>query len=85
MFAGLSGLFDASLHHAGPSAPDPSVMNLISALDSRGPQSAPPTSSLLSQFRNPSWQTGEFPVMKELSKFHFYFSYNVHCKKNMLC
>ncbi|KAF6719834.1 Proline-rich protein 12 [Oryzias melastigma] len=55
---GLSGLFDASLHHAGPSAPDPSVMNLISALDSRGPQSAPPTSSLLSQFRNPSWQTG---------------------------
>uniref|UniRef100_A0A8C7YTI3 Proline rich 12b n=1 Tax=Oryzias sinensis TaxID=183150 RepID=A0A8C7YTI3_9TELE len=55
---GLSGLFDASLHHAGPSAPDPSVMNLISALDSRGPQSAPPASSLLSQFRNPSWQTG---------------------------
>ncbi|RVE68963.1 hypothetical protein OJAV_G00073030 [Oryzias javanicus] len=55
---GLSGLFDSSLHHAGPSAPDPSVMNLISALDSRGPQSAPPTSSLLSQFRNPSWQTG---------------------------
>uniref|UniRef100_H2MS87 Proline rich 12b n=1 Tax=Oryzias latipes TaxID=8090 RepID=H2MS87_ORYLA len=55
---GLSGLFDASLHHAGPSAPDPSVMNLISALDSRGPQSAPPASSLLSQFRNPTWQTG---------------------------
>uniref|UniRef100_A0A3P9L822 Proline rich 12b n=1 Tax=Oryzias latipes TaxID=8090 RepID=A0A3P9L822_ORYLA len=55
---GRQGLFDASLHHAGPSAPDPSVMNLISALDSRGPQSAPPASSLLSQFRNPSWQTG---------------------------
>ncbi|KAM9391624.1 LOW QUALITY PROTEIN: proline-rich protein 12 [Pholidichthys leucotaenia] len=52
---GLSGLFDASLHHASPSGPDPSVINLISALESRGPQATP--SSLLSQFRSPSWQT----------------------------
>ncbi|XP_042360845.1 proline-rich protein 12 [Plectropomus leopardus] len=54
---GLSGLFDASLHHASPSGPDPSVMNLISALESRGPQPPPSASSLLSQFRTPSWQT----------------------------
>ncbi|XP_034566448.1 proline-rich protein 12 [Notolabrus celidotus] len=54
---GLSGLFDASLHHASPSGPDPSVMNLISALESRGPQPPPSASSLLSQFRSPSWQT----------------------------
>ncbi|KAM9346060.1 proline-rich protein 12 [Symphorus nematophorus] len=54
---GLSGLFDASLHHASPSGPDPSVMNLISALESRGPQPSPSASSLLSQFRTPSWQT----------------------------
>ncbi|XP_037111647.1 proline-rich protein 12 isoform X1 [Syngnathus acus] len=54
---GLSGLFDASLHHSGPSGPDPSVMNLISALDSRGPQPPPSASSLLTQFRTPSWQT----------------------------
>ncbi|XP_061568847.1 proline-rich protein 12 isoform X2 [Cololabis saira] len=54
---GLSGLFDASLHHASPSGPDPSVMNLISALESRGPQPTHSASSLLSQFRNPSWQT----------------------------
>ncbi|XP_029363772.1 proline-rich protein 12 [Echeneis naucrates] len=54
---GLSGLFDASLHHASPSGPDPSVMNLISALESRGPQAPPSASSLLSQFRTPSWQT----------------------------
>ncbi|AWP18293.1 DUF4211 domain containing protein [Scophthalmus maximus] len=54
---GLSGLFDASLHHASPSGPDPSVMNLISALESRGPQHAPSASSLLSQFRTPSWQS----------------------------
>ncbi|KAI5102997.1 proline-rich protein 12 isoform X1, partial [Silurus meridionalis] len=54
---GLSGLFDAGLHHASPSGPDPSVMNLISALESRGPQPPPSASSLLSQFRTPSWQT----------------------------
>ncbi|KAM9780451.1 proline-rich protein 12 [Neosynchiropus ocellatus] len=54
---GLSGLFDAGLHHASPSGPDPSVMNLISALESRGPQHPPSASSLLSQFRTPSWQT----------------------------
>ncbi|KAK5855630.1 hypothetical protein PBY51_007290 [Eleginops maclovinus] len=54
---GLSGFFDASLHHASTSGPDPSVMNLISALESRGPQPPPSASSLLSQFRSPSWQT----------------------------
>ncbi|XP_061829774.1 proline-rich protein 12 isoform X2 [Nerophis lumbriciformis] len=54
---GLSGLFDASLHHSGPACPEPSVMNLISALDSRGPQPPPSASSLLTQFRAPSWQT----------------------------
>ncbi|GLD49130.1 proline-rich protein 12-like protein [Lates japonicus] len=57
LLPGLSGLFDASLHHASPSSPDPSVMNLISALESRGPQPPPSASSLLSQFRTPSWQT----------------------------
>ncbi|XP_035513965.1 proline-rich protein 12 [Morone saxatilis] len=54
---GLSGLFDTGLHHASPSAPDASVMNLISALESRGPQPPPSASSLLSQFRTPSGQT----------------------------
>lgn len=54
---GLSGLFDTGLHHASPSGPDASVMNLISALESRGAQPPPSASSLLSQFRTPSWQT----------------------------
>ncbi|KAM8794758.1 proline-rich protein 12 [Eudromia elegans] len=54
---GLSGLFDAGLHPAGAAAPDASVMNLISALESRAPQPGPSASSLLSQFRTPSWQT----------------------------
>lgn len=58
LLKGLSGLFDTGLHHASPSAPDASVMNLISALESRGPQPPPSASSLLSQFRTPSWQTG---------------------------
>uniref|UniRef100_A0A3P8WVA2 Proline rich 12a n=1 Tax=Cynoglossus semilaevis TaxID=244447 RepID=A0A3P8WVA2_CYNSE len=53
----LSGLFDTGLHHTSPSTPDASVMNLISALESRGPQPPPSASSLLSQFRTPSWQT----------------------------
>uniref|UniRef100_A0A4W5N8T1 Proline rich 12 n=1 Tax=Hucho hucho TaxID=62062 RepID=A0A4W5N8T1_9TELE len=56
--SGLSGLFETGLHHASPSGPDASVMNLISALESqRGPQAPPSASSLLSQFRTPSWQT----------------------------
>ncbi|XP_043954955.1 proline-rich protein 12 [Gambusia affinis] len=53
---GLSGLFDTSLHHASTSGPDPAVINLISALESRGPQATPSSSSLLSHFRTPSWQ-----------------------------
>ncbi|XP_020391351.2 proline-rich protein 12 isoform X1 [Rhincodon typus] len=55
--AGLSGLFETGLHHAGSTTPDASVMNLISALESRAPQPGPSASSLLSQFRPPSWQT----------------------------
>nr|XP_014341020.1 PREDICTED: proline-rich protein 12 isoform X2 [Latimeria chalumnae] len=55
--AGLSGLFETGLHHASSGTPDASVMNLISALESRGPQPGPSASSLLSQFRTPSWQT----------------------------
>ncbi|XP_060030235.1 proline-rich protein 12 isoform X2 [Erinaceus europaeus] len=48
----------ATNHHpAGSAGPDASVMNLISALESRGPQPGPSASSLLSQFRSPSWQT----------------------------
>ncbi|CAH2318970.1 Hypothetical predicted protein [Pelobates cultripes] len=54
---GLSGLFETGLHHASSATPDASVMNLISALESRAPQPGPSASSLLSQFRTPSWQT----------------------------
>uniref|UniRef100_A0A3Q2QX27 Proline rich 12 n=1 Tax=Fundulus heteroclitus TaxID=8078 RepID=A0A3Q2QX27_FUNHE len=64
---GLSGLFDTSLHHASTSGPDPAVMNLISALESRDQQPTPSASSLLSQFRTPSWQpTMHTPAPAEL-------------------
>ncbi|KAM4717265.1 LOW QUALITY PROTEIN: proline-rich protein 12-like [Anableps anableps] len=64
---GLSGLFDASLHHASTSGPDPAVMNLISALESRGPQPTASASSLLSRFRTPCWQpTMHTPAPAEL-------------------
>lgn len=68
LIKGLSGLFDTGLHHTSPSTPDASVMNLISALESRGPQPPPSASSLLSQFRTPSWQTGvaQTPPLKSL-------------------
>lgn len=76
LLIGLSGLFDAGLHHASPSGPDASVMNLISALESRGPQPPPSASSLLSQFRTPSWQTGKHPTM-----FNFSVIYRMECKR----
>src|SRR4029434_4272487 len=60
VLSGLSGVFYTGLHPASPSGADASVMNLISALESRGPQPPPSASSLLSQFRTPTWQTGEF-------------------------
>ncbi|KAI1904596.1 hypothetical protein AGOR_G00007250 [Albula goreensis] len=56
--AGLSGVFDASLHTAGSNATETSVMNFLSAIESRTQQAGPATTSLLPQFKTPSWQTG---------------------------
>ncbi|XP_078077070.1 glutamine and serine-rich protein 1 isoform X1 [Mustelus asterias] len=55
---GLSGLFDATMQHSGSSASETSVMNFLSAIESRTPQAGPAAASLLPQFRAPSWQTG---------------------------
>ncbi|XP_072128901.1 glutamine and serine-rich protein 1 isoform X1 [Mobula birostris] len=55
---GLSGLFDATMQHSGSGASETSVMNFLTAIESRTPQSGPATASLLPQFRTPSWQTG---------------------------
>uniref|UniRef100_A0A4W3GYJ8 Proline rich 12 n=1 Tax=Callorhinchus milii TaxID=7868 RepID=A0A4W3GYJ8_CALMI len=70
LLPGLSGLFETGLHHTGTAAPDASVMNLISALESRAPQSGPTASSLLSQFRPPhpaSFSGRSFPVTSSLT------------------
>lgn len=55
---GLSSLFDATMQHSGSGASETSVMNFLSAIESRTPQAGPATASLLPQFRTPSWQTG---------------------------
>ncbi|XP_053305508.1 glutamine and serine-rich protein 1 [Spea bombifrons] len=55
--SGLSGIFDTSLHVAGGNTTETSVMNFLSAIESRTAQASSGT-TLLPQFRAPSWQTG---------------------------
>uniref|UniRef100_A0A8C5QVG9 Glutamine and serine rich 1 n=1 Tax=Leptobrachium leishanense TaxID=445787 RepID=A0A8C5QVG9_9ANUR len=55
--SGLSGIFDTSLHVAGGNTTETSVMNFLSAIESRTAQASTGT-TLLPQFRAPSWQTG---------------------------
>ncbi|XP_075044155.1 glutamine and serine-rich protein 1 isoform X1 [Mixophyes fleayi] len=54
---GLSGIFDTSLHVAGVNTTETSVMNFLSAIESRTAQAASSGTTLLPQFRAPSWQT----------------------------
>ncbi|XP_039246413.1 glutamine and serine-rich protein 1 isoform X3 [Pipra filicauda] len=56
---GLSGIFDTSMHSAGSNTKETSsVMNFLSAIESRTAQTVSSGSTLLPQFRAPSWQTG---------------------------
>ncbi|XP_042713209.2 glutamine and serine-rich protein 1 isoform X4 [Chrysemys picta bellii] len=55
---GLSGIFDTSMHSAGSNTKETSVMNFLSAIESRTAQAASSGATLLPQFRAPSWQTG---------------------------
>ncbi|XP_043915108.1 proline-rich protein 12-like [Protopterus annectens] len=55
----LSGIFDTSVHNTNNTTTDTSVLNLISALESRTPQAGSSAAALLPQFRTPSWQPGE--------------------------
>ncbi|XP_078536984.1 glutamine and serine-rich protein 1 isoform X2 [Lissotriton helveticus] len=52
---GLAGIFDTSLHGAGINTTETSVMNFLSAIESRTAASSGTT--LLPQFRAASWQT----------------------------
>ncbi|XP_065539307.1 glutamine and serine-rich protein 1 isoform X3 [Lathamus discolor] len=57
---GLSGIFDTtSMHSSGSNTKETSsVMNFLSAIESRTAQAVSSGSTLLPQFRAPSWQTG---------------------------
>ncbi|XP_072194074.1 glutamine and serine-rich protein 1 isoform X2 [Excalfactoria chinensis] len=55
---GLSGIFDTGMHTSGSNTKETSVMNFLSAIESRTAQAVSSGSTLLPQFRAPSWQTG---------------------------
>lgn len=75
--AGLSGVFDTSVKSASTNTKEPSVMNFLSAVESRPAQAACPGTTLLPQFRAPSWQTGDslfselLSPIETLLKIHF--------------
>ncbi|XP_041917803.1 glutamine and serine-rich protein 1 [Alosa sapidissima] len=64
--AGLSGVFETSLHTSGGNTTESSVMNFLPAIESRSLQAGPVTASLLPQFRTPSWQTAANSSTTEL-------------------
>ncbi|XP_016150021.1 glutamine and serine-rich protein 1-like isoform X1 [Sinocyclocheilus grahami] len=54
-----TGVFDSNQHSTVSSnTTESSVMNFLSAIESRGLQAGPAGSTLLPSFRSPSWQTG---------------------------
>ncbi|XP_039722389.1 glutamine and serine-rich protein 1 isoform X2 [Pteropus medius] len=55
---GLSGIFDTSVNSASTNTKESSVMNFLSTVESRTAQAASSGTTLLPQFRAPSWQTG---------------------------
>ncbi|XP_005384227.1 PREDICTED: glutamine and serine-rich protein 1 [Chinchilla lanigera] len=56
--AGLSGLFETSVNSASTISKESSVMNFLSTIESRTAEAASSGTTLLPQFRAPSWQTG---------------------------
>lgn len=74
---GLSGIFDTSVNNASTNTKESSVMNFLSAVESRTAQAASSGTTLLPQFRAPSWQTGDSLFSEFLSpieillKIHF--------------
>ncbi|XP_037378403.1 glutamine and serine-rich protein 1 isoform X2 [Talpa occidentalis] len=54
---GLSGIFDTSVNSASTNTKESSVMNFLTAVESRTAQAASSGTTLLPQFRAPSWQT----------------------------
>ncbi|XP_023617591.1 glutamine and serine-rich protein 1 isoform X2 [Myotis lucifugus] len=55
---GLSGIFDTGVNSASTNTKESSVMNFLSSVESQTAQAASSGTTLLPQFRAPSWQTG---------------------------
>uniref|UniRef100_A0A8D0DG52 Glutamine and serine rich 1 n=1 Tax=Salvator merianae TaxID=96440 RepID=A0A8D0DG52_SALMN len=55
---GLSGIFDNTMHSSNSNTKETSVMNFLSAIESRNAQAVSSGTTLLPQFRSPAWQSG---------------------------
>ncbi|XP_044281505.1 glutamine and serine-rich protein 1 isoform X2 [Varanus komodoensis] len=55
---GLSGIFDNTMHSGSSNTKETSVMNFLSAIESRNAQAVSSGTTLLPQFRAPAWQPG---------------------------
>ncbi|XP_020651269.3 glutamine and serine-rich protein 1 isoform X1 [Pogona vitticeps] len=56
--AGLSGIFDNTMQSGNSNTKETSVMNFLSAIESRNAQAVSSGTTLLPQFRTPAWQPG---------------------------
>nr|XP_060622512.1 glutamine and serine-rich protein 1 [Anolis sagrei ordinatus] len=56
--SGLPGMFDNTMHSSSTSTKETSVMNFLSAIESRNAQAVSSGTTLLPQFRAPTWQPG---------------------------
>lgn len=56
---GLSGIFDTGVNSASTNTKESSVMNFLSSVESQTAQAVSSGTTLLPQFRAPSWQTGD--------------------------
>ncbi|XP_048340310.1 glutamine and serine-rich protein 1 isoform X2 [Sphaerodactylus townsendi] len=55
---GLSGIFDSTVHSGSSNTKETSVMNFLTAIDSRNAQAVSSGTTLLPQFRGSTWQPG---------------------------
>ncbi|XP_060118116.1 glutamine and serine-rich protein 1 [Heteronotia binoei] len=55
---GLSGIFDNTMHSGSSNTKETSVMNFLTAIDSRNAQAVSSGTTLLPQFRASTWQPG---------------------------
>ncbi|XP_013910136.1 PREDICTED: glutamine and serine-rich protein 1 [Thamnophis sirtalis] len=64
--SGLPGIFDNSTHSSNSNTKEASVMNFLSAIESRNTQTVSSGTTLLPQFRAPTWQPAGMHPSSEL-------------------